>query len=55
MAGSVVTANRYRNHALQVREAAKDMADPHNSRSLRLIADNYERLARTIESATGEK
>ena len=50
MTESAPAAKRYRNHALKLRQEAKDTS-PDNAARLRLVADNYEGLARTIESA----
>ena len=54
MVGSAITAKKYRDHALKLRQVAKDMVDAGNRASLRSIADNYDRLARTIESAASK-
>ena len=51
MVGSAPTAKRYRDHALKIREAARDMVRSDSKAGLLAIALDYEHLATSIESA----
>jgi len=53
MSGSALMVEKYREHARQLRLVARDTTDP-GAGTLRTIADDYERLARTIEALTRE-
>ena len=53
MSGSTLTVKKYREHARQLRVVARDTADP-SAETLRTIADDYERMARTIEALARE-
>ena len=52
MIDSAPTAKKYRAHALKLRKAAKVVMGSDSRAGLLAIALNYDRLARTIESAT---
>ena len=46
-----ITAKTYHDNAVKLRDVARDTSDP-NKAYLRFIADKFDRLAKTIESAT---
>jgi hypothetical protein len=52
MVGGAITAKTYRDNAAKVRRVAKDMSAPENKASIHFFADNYDNIAKTIESAT---
>ena len=54
MAGSALTARKFREHARLLRSEAKDMADLVDQQAFQSIAANYEYLASTIELLTRE-
>ena len=53
MSGSALMVEKYREHARQLRLVARDTVDP-GAETLRTIANDYERLARTIEALARE-
>ncbi len=53
MSRSALMVKKYREHARQLRLVARDTMDP-CAGTLRTIADDYERLARTIEALARE-
>ena len=48
------TAKRYRERAVELRASADSMNDQDNRRVLRGIADNYDQMAKRLESAANE-
>ena len=49
MAGDADAAERYRKRAIELRTIADAAADPKSRRVLRMIADDYENMARMRE------